>query len=237
MVCYYECMLEIRRDIDTVVSETSELMRRVYEELHQKKINPENDHQRGTSLIAFLLGFEYFITSRDALTKGMVIGGGMGVRTGLENIIDILYIYSNPGKYTEPYISSMNKFNQVMYQSAGKDFSEVMKSRDLKQANKWTNSSIEDRLAACGESLTTAYDMLSYFGHPNPGALNWVLNAERKDGQLNLLKQTNCMNALVLMTIVQNFTDGNKVSFTEINQVAQKIGFTFEFDDEGKLNL
>jgi len=212
-------------------------MHRVADGLRQKRVDYKTNPQAGAALIAFRLGFEYFITSRDALMKDLVISGGACLRTGLENVIDLLYVYSNPGKYTEPYVLSMSKFDEVMRQAAVKDFSEVIKSRELKQANKWTGASIEDRLMASGDSLTTVYDLLSYFGHPNPGALNWTTSPGRLQGQLNLLKQSNCMNAFVLMAMVQNFSDSDEVSFEEINLLAQKIGFSFEFDEHGNLQL
>ncbi|HEX4774324.1 MAG TPA: DUF5677 domain-containing protein [Candidatus Saccharimonadales bacterium] len=217
-------MLEIRADIDDIVAEVSELMKRVYDGLQQQNIEPKADPSKGAALIVFRLGFEYFIVSRDALHKGLLIGGGAAVRTGLENVIDLLYIYDKPEKYAKAYVESMTKFNEVMRSAAAKGIDAIAQSRELKQANKWTNASIEDRLKASGNAFITVYDMLSYFGHPNPGSLNYITNKRLKDGQLNLLKQASCISALTMMAVTLKHTDITNITIQELDVVARKLG-------------
>lgn len=174
-------------------------------------------------LFNFTLGFEYFIVSRDALQKGLV----SAVRTGLENVIDLFYIYSKPAKYPKAYVESMERFNEVMKDAATKGIDAIAQSRELKQANKWTGETIEGRLKASGAAFITVYDMISYFGHPNPGSLNYVTNKRLKDGQLNLLKQANCITALAMMGVVMNHTGVVSVTRQELDAVARKLGTQF----------
>jgi len=224
-------MLKILPEVDGVVSEVSELMKRVYEGLQQQNIDPKADCQKGAALIVFRLGFEYFIVSRDALHKGLLIGGGSVVRTGLENVIDLLYIYSKPDKYPKAYVESMSIFNEVMKSAATIGFDAITQSRELKQANKWTGATIEARLKASGASFITVYDMLSYFGHPNPGSLNYVTNKKLKDAQLNLLKQANCISAITMMGVVLNHTGVTSVTIQEFDAVTRKLGMQLMPDD------
>jgi hypothetical protein len=217
-------VIKILPEVDDIVSEVSVLIKRFYERLQQQNIVPEADYQKGAALIVFRLGYEYFIVSSDALLKGLLIGGGSVVRTGLENVIDLFYIYSKPDKYPKAYVESMSRFNEVMKNAATKGFDAITQSRELKQANKWTDASIEDRIKSSGGSFITVYDMLSYFGHPNPGSLTYVSNKKMKNGQLNLLKQANCMTVLSMMGVVLNHTGVTSVTVQELDTVARKLG-------------
>ncbi len=211
-------------EIDSIVKEVSDKMLDMYEEFQQRNADVKADYSKGTAMIVFRLGLDYFTTARDALHKGQVISGGSLVRTALENIADLFYIYDKPDKYPKAYVESMEAFKTIMIKVALKDRKSLAQSRELKQANKWTNATIEDRIKASGDSLLNIYDLLSYFGHPNPGSLTYITNSKLKDAQLNLLKQANCMSALTLMSVVLNHSDISTINVEELDKIARKLG-------------
>lgn len=218
-------------NIDTIVKEVSDKVLTIYEEFQQ--LNPEvkADYSKGAALIVFRLGVDYFVAARDVLDKRLVISGGSLVRTGLENMVDLFYIYDKPDKYPRAYVESMENFRATMIKVALKNYDELAKSRELKQANKWTNASIEDRMRISGDSYLNVYDLLSYFAHPNPGSLTYVTNKRLKEGQLNLLKQANCMTALALMNVVLKHSDISSVTLQELDVISRKIGIPLIPDD------
>ena len=218
-------MQKIIPDIDSIVKEVSDKMLDMYEEYQQNNADVKADYSKGAAMIVFRLGLDYFVTARDALHKDSVIGGGSLVRTALENMADLFYIYDKPEKYPKAYVESMDAFKTIMIKVALKDYNILAKSRELKQANRWTNASIEDRIKASGDSLLNIYDLLSYFGHPNPGSLTYIVNTKLKESQLNLLKQANCMTALTLMGVVLNHSDIKSIKVEELDILARKLGF------------
>lgn len=217
-------MQKIIPEVDSIVKEVSDKMLDMYEEFQQQDADVKADYSKGAAMIVFRLGLDYFTTARDALHKGRVISGGSLVRTALENMADLFYIYDKPNKYPQAYVESMETFRRIMISVALKDYNVLAKSRELKQANKWTKASIEDRIKASGDSLLNIYDLLSYFGHPNPGSLTYITNTKLKDAQLNLLKQANCMSALTLMCVVLNHSDITTVKIEELDIIARKLG-------------
>lgn len=217
-------MQKIIPEIDSIVKEVSDKMLDIYEELQQQNPDIKSDYSKGAAMIVFRLGLDYFIAARDVLHKGGVISGGSLVRTALENIADLFYIYDKPNKYPKAYVESMEQFREIMVGVAQKDYNALAQSRELKQANKWTNASIEDRIKASGSSFLNIYDLLSYFGHPNPGSLTYITNKNLKAGQLNLLKQANCMTALTLMGVLLNHSDIEKTKVEELDVIARKLG-------------
>jgi hypothetical protein len=225
-------MQKIVPEIDEIVKEVSEFMSGMYEEFQQLSPDLNADYDKGAAMIVFRLGLDYFVTARDALHKGLVISGGALVRTSLENLADLFYIYDKPEKYPQAYVESMEKFRSIMLGAANKDTKELASTRELKQANKWTGATIEQRLQASGDSLINIYDLFSYFGHPNPGSLTYITNKNLKAAQLNLLKQSNCMTALTLMGVVLNHSDIQSIKTEELNVTAKKIGFKLAPDSD-----
>jgi hypothetical protein len=223
-------MQNINPEIDKIVQETSKLLSRMYDEFQQINISVTADYSKGAAMIVFRLGLEYYIAARDELAKERVIPGGSLVRSAIENLVDLFYIYDKQGKYPRAYVESMEAFRQIMLRAANKPSAVLANSRELKQANKWTNASIEDRIKASGPSLLNIYDILSYFGHPNPGSLTYVTNSKLKDGQLNLLKQGNCMTVLTLMGVVLNHSDIKTIKVEELDVLARKLGFQLQPD-------
>jgi hypothetical protein len=217
-------MHKIIPEIDSIVKEVSDKMLDIYEEFQQQNPDIKADYSKGAAIIVFRLGLDYFVAARDTLHKGGVISGGSLVRTALENIADLFYIYDKPDKYPMAYVESMEQFRKIMVKVAQKDYNVLAQSRELKQANKWTKASIEDRIKASGNSFLNIYDLLSYFGHPNPGSLTYITNKNLKAGQLNLLKQANCKTALTLMGVVLNHSDIVKTNVEELDVIARKLG-------------
>lgn len=95
------------------------------------------------------------------LLENNLLSGTNLVRSGLENLGDLFYIYCTPGKtgkYTRAYVESMSKFTSAMIMAKLKGFDAVAQERLLKQANNWTDANIEQRLGATGPALLTVYD-------------------------------------------------------------------------------
>lgn len=220
-------MQEYNPEIDQITKEVTILLEKLANEYGVMKISTKSDYLKGTAWISFHLGREYFMTARDSLNNGRVIGGGAIVRTCIENVADLFYIFdkkNNPNKYARAYVESLEKFRQVMLNAADLSFEEVFDERRIKQANKWTNASIEDRIVATGKGLSNIYDLFSYFSHPNPGSLTYLMIKSLKEKQINLLKQGNCLTALNLMGLVLGYADLKSVTIDELDKLARKLG-------------
>lgn len=217
-------MLKILPNIDNIVAEVTELMSKVYNEYQSLDPNVSDDYDKGSAMIVFRLGLEYYIAARDQLNGNHVISGGSLVRAACENMADFFYIYDKPEKYPKAYVESMEAYRKLMLDAASKGSGALAGTRELKQANKWTNATIEDRIKASGTSLINIYDMLSYFSHPNPGSLIYITNKKLQDGQINFLKQANCLIVLSLMSVVLNHSDIKSIKRDDLDIVARKIG-------------
>lgn len=219
-------MKELIKEIDVIAKEVTDLMLKIYEEFEKSQPNLRADYNKGAAIIAYRLGLDYFATARDALHKGRVVSGGAVTRSAIENLCDLYYIYDKPDKYPKAYVESMEAFRKIMVAvgAANKSSDVLAASRELRQANKWTGASVEDRVKASGNSLVNIYDLLSYFSHPNPGSLTYITNAKLKYGQLNLMQQANCMTAISLIKLVLNHADVTSVKVGELDKVALKLG-------------
>lgn len=217
-------MQEFNNEIDDIAKEVTDLMLKIADDFAKAQPDLRTDYLKGASIIAFRLGLDYFATARDALYKGRIISGGAVTRSALENLSDLFYVYDKPDKYPKAYVESMEAFQTIMLAAAGKNTKGLVASRELKQANVWTNATVEQRVIASGGSLLVIYDLLSYFSHPNPGSLTYLNNKTLKDKQVNLMKQANCMTAISLMKLVLNHTDIKSVKRDDLDKLAQKLG-------------
>jgi hypothetical protein len=219
-------MKEFIPGIDIIAKDVTDLMLKIHDEFHQTQPDPRADYDKGAALIAYKLGLDYFSTSRDALCKECIVSGGAVTRSALENLSDLFYIYDKPDKYPKAYVESMEEFKNIMLRigAADKSADVLATSRELKQANKWTNASIEDRIRASGSSLVNIYDLFSYFSHPNPGSLIYLVSKDLKTKQLNLMQQANCMIAISLMKLVLKHTDVTSVTNDDLEKVASRLG-------------
>lgn len=218
-------MFEFNSDVDSIAKEVTDCMLRMYEDF--RKTNPElrADYSKGSAIIAYRLGLDYFAAAQDSLHKGRIISGGTVTRAALENLIDLFYVYGKPDKYPKAYVESMEDFRKIMINiaAAKKTIDNLAVSRELKQANRWTGSSNEERVKASGAVFITFYDMLSYFSHPNPGSLTYIANKSLKEKQINLMQQLNCITALSLMKVVLNHTDVQSVTRDELEKIEAKL--------------
>lgn len=217
-------MLEYNPEIDEITSQVGDEMKKMFIEYQSIDPSIKDDYLKGAAMIVFRLGFDYFWSIESELSRRSVLGGGALVRLAFENLADLFYIYDKPNKYPEAYVESMSTFRDLMKGAAGKDHNLLASSRAFKQANKWTGATIEDRVKASGASLVNVYDLLSYFAHPNPGALIYVMNEKLQDGQLNLLKQANCLCALTMMGVVLNHSDIQSVKIEDLDEIAKRLG-------------
>jgi hypothetical protein len=218
-------MQEFNPDVDNIAKEVTDCMLKIYDDFQKTKPDLIADYDKGAAIIAYRLGLDYFTTARNALYKELIIGGSAVTRSALENLTDLYYVYDKPNKYPMAYVESMEEFRKIMTITGAKNKKSnvLADSRELKQANKWTNAPIEDRVKASGGPLVNIYDLLSYFSHPNPGALTYITSKKLKDKQLNLMKQTNCMIALSLMKLVLKHTDVTSVKLNELEKLALKL--------------
>ncbi len=221
-------MRQFNPEIDAISQDAAKYMEEIILSYHELKIDIEADYEKGTAAVAFRLGYGYFKTAFEALAKNNLLGGGLAVRTCLENLSDLYYIFDNTphrtAKYSKAYVESIEKFRQAMVDAAGKTSEEVFTSGILKEANRWTNASVSDRIEASGKANSNIYDMFSYLSHPNPGAITYFTSSELKKGQLNLLKQSNCLVAVHLMGLIIHHSDVESVTFEELDELAVKLG-------------
>lgn len=203
-------------------------MDRVFIEYASQKFDQKADFQKRTAWIGFRIGNDYFKGAKDALLNEMLLSGTNLVRSGLENLGDLFYIYctqEKTDKYVKAYVESMSKFTRAMVMARLKGFDATAQGRLLRQANKWTDANIEQRLKATGPAILTVYDMMSYFSHPNPGAVTYLENPKLLTAQINLVKQCNCMAAINLMGLAINHGNIKQVTYSELNRIATNLGF------------
>ena len=118
-------MQEFHPEINDITKSVSTYMQKTYEEYKKLNADPRSDFEKGATMIAFRLGFEYYFSARDALSAGQIIGGGALIRPCIENLADLFFIFDKPDKYPEAYVKSMEKFRQVMVSAAPKDTATV----------------------------------------------------------------------------------------------------------------
>ena len=95
----------------------------------------------------------------------------------------------------------------------------------LNNVNQWSSSNITERLRDLGgTSMLTTYDMLSYFAHPNPGSVEYIINGELRTGELEIIESGICVNAVHLIAIMISHSGIKSVSKLELEAVAQRIG-------------
>jgi hypothetical protein len=221
-------MKPINPEIDQITKEVSVCVQKICSEFEGYKLNPSAEPKQGVVYIAFHLGREYFLTARDALKQKHVVGSGNVIRAAFENLADVFYIFKTEErteKYAKKYVLSLEVYRQTMLGLHGSDIDEVFAKRKVKQVNKWAgNASIDDRLNDLSRSLTTVYDMFSYFSHPNPAAITYMGIPGLREGQLGLSQQVNCLVAVVLMAMCVAHGDIKSVSYDELNGLAKRLG-------------
>ncbi len=221
-------MKPINPEIDQITKEVSVCMQKICDELEGYKLNPSAEPKQGVVYIAFHLGREYFLTARDALKQKHVVGSGNVIRAGFENLADVFYIFKTQErteKYAKQYILSLEVYRQTMLGLHGTDIGEVFAQRKVKQVNKWAgNASIDDRLNDLSKSLTTVYDMFSYFSHPNPAAITFMGIPGLRKGQQGLSEQVNCHIAVMLMAMCVTHGDIHSVTYDELIGLAKRLG-------------
>lgn len=215
-------------EIDRLIEETTVLMTKVLGEYGTLNIDSMKDNLAGTAYIGFRIGYDYFMAAKQSLIDEHLLSGTCLVRSGLENIGDLFYIYCTPKKkdqYAKAYVESTARYNGAMVMAKIKGLDVTARERLLKQANKWTGASIEERLQATGPSILTAYDMMSYFSHPNPAAVTYLEKPRLLKGQINLVKQSNCMTAINLIGLSISNANIKDVTRSELNKIAMELGF------------
>ncbi len=217
----------VNHDMSALNDATAEHMNAVFAEFSSLNIKAEEDPESGVSWTAFHLGRDYFIGARDALNSKHLLTGASSVRAAIENISDMLYIFrdaKSTQKYAPTYVASGNAYKTAVKEAAAVDMLEVFASRTLKQANKWTSASIDDRLHVVGNFMATVYDMLSYFSHPNPAAIDFIGKPQLREAQIDLIHQGNCMTALFMMAIIINQGHISTVSLEELDATGREFG-------------
>lgn len=221
-------MKPLNPKVDEVGVEIIKLVLKINNELKDKMLNTTGEYEKGVSLIGFRIGLDYFTGALTTLKSGNILSGTTLIRCGLENIADMYYIFcAGPKKqiYARKYVESIEKFRKVSSTVVGKDVGQIGSDKLMRQINKWTDASIDDRLKSTGSSLQAIYDLFSYYSHPNPAAMIFLTNQDLKAAQINLLKQANCINMLNAIMILINHSEIISVTSDEIAKLSKILGF------------
>lgn len=221
-------MQNVHPEIDRLIDETTVLMEKVRDEYQALEIKADKDHLKGTVWIGFNIGYDYFMAAKQSLINEYLLSGTGLVRSGLENLGDLFYIYCAPKKkekYAKAYVESTARYNGAMVIARIRGVDTTAKERLLKQANKWTEATIEQRLQATGPAIITVYDMMSYFSHPNPAVMTYLQKPRLLKAQINLVKQCNCIAAISLMGLSINHAKLQTIKYEELNKIATELGF------------
>ena len=199
----------------------------IYNEYAAKGIDFNADTNRSVAYIGFHLARQYFHAVESSQMQGLLIAASGTVRSALENAADLFYIFSKIGKnYGDAYVGSMQAFHDAMKEAASAGQEQVALNRMMKQANPWTGASIEDRLKFLGDDLLFTYDMLSYFSHPNPAAIQFLLRSDMTDVINEMLDAANGITMLHVMAFSVLFGDIESVTEEDLEGIANTLGFT-----------
>lgn len=198
----------------------------IYQEYMSVGIDFDKDVNRSVAYIGFNLARQYFHAVELLDKRGLVISASGAVRSGLENASDLFYIFSKLDKdYGKHYIDSMQAFHGAMKKAAVAGQEQVVLNRMMKQVNPWTNASIEDRLKFLGGDLLFTYDMLSYFSHPNPAAIQFLIRPEMRVVVSEMVNVANNITMLHVMAFSLLFGEIKSVKEAELESIANQLGF------------
>lgn len=198
----------------------------IYNEYAAKGIDFGADTNRSVAYIGFHLARQYFHAVEFSQKQGLLIAASGTVRSALENASDLFYIFSKPEKnYGDAYVGSMQAFHDAMKKAASAGQEQVALKRMMKQANPWTGASIQDRLKFLGDDLLFTYDMLSYFSHPNPAAIQFLLRGDMTDAVNEMLNAANGITMLHVMAFSVLFGEIESIKEEELESIANDLGF------------
>jgi hypothetical protein len=198
----------------------------IYEEYTAVGIDFDMDVNRSVAYIGFHLARQYFHAVESLNGQDLIISASGIVRSGLENASDLFYIFSKLNKdYGRSYVGSMQAFHDAMKKAAAAGQEQVALNRMMKQVNPWTNASIEDRLKFLGEDLLFTYDMLSYFSHPNPAAVQFLVRPEMNNAVGEMASAANNITMLHVMAFSVLFGEIKSVKEAQLEVIANQLGF------------
>jgi len=212
--------------LKNITGKVADLMNRVMIEVNGKRIDYNKDHVSSVGLLSFMLAFDYFDSTLNAVDKQRIISAGSLLRSSLENMADIFYILSNNASKIESrskaYVESIKVFREAMISASTVEASELAGNRMMNNVNQWTTSNISRRIGDL--NLLTSYDLLSYFTHPNPGSVEYLVNQSLKEQQLNVIEQAVCVNSVHLIALMMHHSGIKSISESEIEGIARELG-------------
>lgn len=221
-------MLNTNLDTVSLNESITRIIASIHNEFIDKNMQLSGNPEEVAAFIAFEIGRDYYKGARLALDDERLLTGTSAVRSGMENVADLFHIYIDTSKSAErakAYVDSVSTYHQNIIKAkldlvmGGKvgDFS-------LKQVNDWTTSKIAHRIKAAGVAISTTYDMMSYFSHPNPAAITYLGTPRLLKKQINLVHQANCVGALTLCMLTIRHSKLMSVSPVDLDSIGSKLG-------------
>lgn len=156
----------------------NEICLKIFEELGNTELDL-NDYPKRAAKVQFIIGYEYYSSAWLTIMNWQLLGGAALLRVELENLADMLHVAKNP-KRAKAYIEiGMKTYVKGIKATDGELITNVIENKLLRHVNRWSKSTIEDRIIAAGKVPALMYDFYSYFGHPNPGNMVF-LNGKNK---------------------------------------------------------
>lgn len=226
-------MLDQNLDTDALNKKVSHIVASIHNEFVDKSMQLNGNPDEVAAFIAFELGRDYYKGAKLALEDGELLTGTSAVRSNLENTADLFFIYidmSQSARRAKAYVDSIKTFRDAMVE-ARLDLALGNKVGDysLKQVNGWTRSTIATRITAAGVAISTVYDMLSYFSHPNPAAITYLGNPELLKGQINLVQQANCVGAMTLCSLTIRHCMLTSITPADLDAISIKFNLGLKF--------
>jgi len=220
-------------DTDALNKDVANAVATIHNELIAKKLKIDGDPEEVVAFIAFELGRDYFKGARLTLDDGELLTGTSAVRSGLENAADLFFIYIDKTKSAsraKAYVDSIETYRAEMTK-AKEDLAAGNKvgNYSMKQVNSWTTSTIATRISAAGAAINSAYDLLSYFSHPNPAAITYLGNPRLLKGQITLVHQANCVGVLALCSVVIRHCNLHSLNSTDLDAISDKYKLGLKF--------
>jgi hypothetical protein len=216
--------------VDGVTDELLQLLREIEQEVNN---NATRGLSSGTYLhLAVLINYElcrdYAYGTVEEIRHHRLISGISLQRSLFENMIDIIYIFkygTKAEKRAEKYCKSEREYAEAVNKmvAEGKPFTS---ERFLQRVNAWSRLSQKTKIDEIDTGLSSEYDDLCYFTHPNPAAVAYYHTNESQSKKTSHTKTMTAFYLLFHLLYYEAFGNVSSLSEEHLKRLGDAIGFS-----------
>lgn len=213
------------------------LLHKVENEVYGVDQDFRGNYRHNVAYICLKLAFEYYHASVSLIEDGKANIASIVSRTAIENLADMIFILeSDDDQFAMRYVNSRSDFYSYTQKFGKRKLKNPLskrQSRAMNKVNNWTGDpllTITKRIESLDRELIFEYDMLSYFAHPNPVQIDFMLNMKMMGEHTKLLVILNVNIILVAIAMMKLY--GPTISSTE--EDIDLVGRIYSLDVFGK---